>query len=384
MSRKPLPSGEVLFLPASGQALPGAQPAGPPIIRLQNVSKSFGKGTERIEALREINLEIAKGVIFGVMGLSGAGKSTLIRCINMLERPQSGTVEVAGQDMTRLSGRELMAARRRIGMIFQHFNLLSSRTVAGNVAFPLEIAGVPKERTGERVAELLALVGLRDRADAYPPQLSGGQKQRVGIARALANEPNVLLSDEATSALDPETTLQVLHLLRDINRRMGLTIVMITHELSVIREICDQVAVIDNGQLVEVGETAQVFTSPQSNMARRLLKGQVEAEIPPYLLQRAMNQMLVRLSFLGQVADRPVIAELTRRFPVTPNILYGRIDRMQDQPWGTLIVDLAGEPEAREAALAYLRRSGVQVELLGGTERHLEQAQLAEGGKVVG
>lgn len=367
MSNKPLPSGEVVLFPDGNDKTESTKP---PIIRLRNVSKSFGTGAGRIEALHEVSLDITPGVVFGVMGLSGAGKSTLIRCINMLERPDSGTVEVAGQELTRLSGQELMVARRRIGMIFQHFNLLSSRTVAGNIAFPLEIAGVSKEQIKTRVNELLDLVGLSGRADAYPTQLSGGQKQRVGIARALANEPDVLLSDEATSALDPETTLQVLHLLRDINRRMGLTIVMITHELSVIREICDQVAVIDDGRLVEVGDTSQVFTHPKSQMARRLLKGQMEAEIPPFLLERenGPGQRLVKLTFLGEVAERPIMAELVRKLPVTPNILYGRIDRVQDQPWGTLIVELAGEPTAVEAALSYLTQAGVRVESLGNSQ----------------
>ncbi|MGI6081634.1 MAG: methionine ABC transporter ATP-binding protein [Limnochordia bacterium] len=346
------------------------------MIRLHNVTKTFNSGTSRIEALNDISLDIKKGVIFGVIGLSGAGKSTLIRCINMLEKPDCGEIEVAGQQMTRLSESELMVARRRIGMIFQHFNLLASRTVAGNVAFPLEIAGLDKHLIRSRVQELLELVGLGDRADAYPTQLSGGQKQRVGIARALANEPDVLLSDEATSALDPETTLQVLHLLRDISRRMGLTIVMITHEMGVIREICDQVAVIDGGRLVEVGDTASVFTRPQSLVTRRLLRGQMEAEIPAELLHRKTHPgcRLVKLSFLGEVAEKPVIAELVRDIAVTPNILYGRIDRLQDRPWGTLIVELAGEPEDVEGALLYLNNVGVDVEVLGNGKSNSNQS----------
>jgi D-methionine transport system ATP-binding protein len=374
MRNKPLPSGEVVLFPDGRSSCATDSP----IIRLRDVAKSFGSGVGRIEALSGISLDIDQGVIFGIMGLSGAGKSTLIRCINMLERPDCGVVEVAGQEMTRLSGSELMVARRRIGMIFQHFNLLASRTVAGNVAFPLEIAGAAKPQIQVRVSELLELVGLAERADAYPTQLSGGQKQRVGIARALANEPDVLLSDEATSALDPETTLQVLHLLRDINRRMGLTIVMITHELGVIREICDKVAVIDEGHLVEVGDTPRVFTHPQSKMARRLLKGQMEAEIPPALLDRGTHpgRRLVKLTFLGDVAERPIIAELARQLPVMPNILYGRIDRVQEQPWGTLIVELAGEPSDVEAALLHLSRAGVDVEVLGNSE-HIHSDRFA-------
>ena len=365
MRNKPLPSGEVVLFPGEKRSPQATKTT--PIIRLRNVTKSFNSGATRIEALNDISLDIHRGVIFGVIGLSGAGKSTLIRCINMLEKPDCGEIEVAGQQMTRLSESELMVARRRIGMIFQHFNLLSSRTVAGNVAIPLEIAGFDKRSIRARVRELLELVGLADRADAYPTQLSGGQKQRVGIARALANEPDVLLSDEATSALDPETTLQVLHLLRDISRRMGLTIVMITHEMGVIREICDQVAVIDGGRLVEVGDTARVFTRPQSPVTRRLLRGQMEAEIHAELLKREPHPgcKLVKLSFLGEVAEKPVMAELVRHVAVTPNILYGRIDRLQDRPWGTLIVELAGEPEDVEKGLLYLKNVGVDVDVLG-------------------
>ncbi len=245
------------------------------VIRFRNVTKSYGKAHNRVDALHDVSFDVPKGAIFGVIGLSGAGKSTLIRCVNMLERPDSGYVEVSGRNMSQLAGRELITARRRIGMIFQHFNLLSSRTASRNIAFPLEIAGVPKAEIDRRVNELLHLVGVLEQATAYPAQLSGGQQQRVGIARALANNPEVLLSDEATSALDPETTVQVLHLLRDINKRLGVTILLITHEMAVIQEICDRVAVIDSGRLVEIGDTFQVFTNPRSDMARRLAQRHV-------------------------------------------------------------------------------------------------------------
>lgn len=349
-----------------------------PIVRLTDVNKTFGTGKDSVSALRNVSLSVPQGAIYGVIGLSGAGKSTLIRCINMLERPDSGSIAVAGREMTRLSGHELMVARRRIGMIFQHFNLLNSRNVYGNIAFPLEIAGVPKAKIKARVEELIELVGLNGRAKAYPAQLSGGQKQRVGIARALANEPDVLLSDEATSALDPETTIQVLQLIRDINRRTGVTVVMITHEMNVIREICDQVAVMNDGSVVEAGATADVFSQPQSSAARRLLRSQFESTPATVIpdLTNGDHHKLVKLSFAGASASAPIIAELIRSIAVTPNILYGRIDRMQGQPWGTLVVDLAGEPEAVKEALKYLERREVHVIELDVTA--IEQAKESE------
>jgi D-methionine transport system ATP-binding protein len=349
-----------------------------PIVRLTDVCKTFGTGKDSVNALRNVNLSVPKGSIYGVIGLSGAGKSTLIRCINMLEKPDSGSIEVAGREMTRQSGHELMVARRRIGMIFQHFNLLNSRNVFGNIAFPLEIAGVPKSKIKARVEELIELVGLHGRAKAYPTQLSGGQKQRIGIARALANEPDVLLSDEATSALDPETTIQVLQLIRDINRRTGVTVVMITHEMNVIREICDQVAVMNYGSVVESGATMDVFSRPQSMAAQRLLRSQFESSPATIIpdLSNGDHHKLVKLSFAGASASEPIIAELTRNISVTPNILYGRIDRMQGLPWGTLVVDLAGEPEAIQAALEYLERCEVHIIELD--EVTLEQTKESE------
>ncbi|MBE3578072.1 MAG: methionine ABC transporter ATP-binding protein [Limnochordales bacterium] len=343
-------------------------PAAEPLVVVEHLTKRFRQGGREIAALSDVSFEVYPGEIFGVMGLSGAGKSTLIRCINLLERPDEGRVVVAGQEMTRLSGPALMQARRRIGMIFQHFALLSSRTVAGNVAFPLEIAGVSRPVIAARVAELLDLVGLGDRAQAYPSQLSGGQKQRVGIARALASEPVLLLSDEATSALDPETTVSVLQLLKEINQKMGLTILMITHEMQVIRQICHRVAVIDQGRLVEVGPVAQVFSRPSSEVARRLLREQLQEDVPPYILERARKpgQRLLRLGFLGQVAQEPVVAELMRQFPVVVNVLFGRIEELGGVPWGRLVVEISGDPGQVVAACEYLRRRGVEVEEIEG------------------
>lgn len=335
-----------------------------PLVEVEHLTKRFRQGRREIVALDDVSFAVYPGEIFGVMGLSGAGKSTLIRCINLLERPDAGRVTVAGQEMTRLTGRSLMQARRRIGMIFQHFALLSSRTVAGNVAFPLEIAGFPRPEIRRRVDELLELVGLSDRAAAYPSQLSGGQKQRVGIARALAPEPVLLLSDEATSALDPETTLSVLHLLQEINRRMGLTILMITHEMHVIREICHRVAVIDQGRLVEIGPVAQVFSRPQSEAGQRLLRAQLQEDVPADILNRPRDSShrLFRLGFLGEVAHEPVVAEVVRTLPVMLNVLFGRIEQLGGVPWGRLVVEISGTPAAVEEARQYLKRRGVEVE----------------------
>lgn len=247
-------------------------PAAVPMLRLENVQKTYGRGAKQVQALRGVSLDVLPGEIFGIIGLSGAGKSTLIRCINLLERPEQGTVLIDGIDVTGFSGRRLRSVRRSIGMIFQHFNLLANRTAAGNISFPMEIVGKPKKERARRVAELLEFVGLSHKADRYPAELSGGEKQRVGIARALATEPRILLCDEATSALDPETTVSILNLLRSINRSLGLTIVMVTHQMHVVRSTCHRVAVLDQGHVVEVGPVDEVFANPQATMTRRLLK----------------------------------------------------------------------------------------------------------------
>ncbi|MGF7185568.1 D-methionine transport system ATP-binding protein [Desulfitispora alkaliphila] len=242
------------------------------MIKLEQVSKVYTAKKNTVQALNQVNLSIDKGTIYGIMGLSGAGKSTLIRCINLLEKPNSGRVLIDNCDLTKLDDKALREARKKIGMIFQHFNLLSSRTVYENVAFPLEIAGLSKEEIKTSVDELLSLVGLSEKSSSYPSELSGGQKQRVGIARALANEPKVLLCDEATSALDPETTQSILSLLKDINKKFGLTIVIITHEMHVIKDICDRVAIIDNGHIVEEAAVLKVFTEPQTEVAKKFVK----------------------------------------------------------------------------------------------------------------
>ncbi|NLY52709.1 MAG: methionine ABC transporter ATP-binding protein [Firmicutes bacterium] len=336
------------------------------MIKIRGLTKIYTDGQRELRALDNVSLDVKPGEIFGIIGLSGAGKSTLVRCINMLERPQEGQVLVNGIDMTALSKGDLRKARQKIGMIFQHFNLLSSRTVFGNVAFPLEITGIPKAEIRERVYELLRLVGLEDKADSYPAQLSGGQKQRVGIARALANRPEVLLCDEATSALDPETTTAVLELLQDINRKMGLTILLITHEMPVIQQVCDRVAVIENGRIVECGPVLDVFTRPETEEARRLVRGVIDIEIPPDLLEQHANGdgPLLKISFIGDSAGRPIMGALMQRFPVMVNILFGRIDHVKDTPFGTLVVQLSGENEAIAEATEFLAGQDLHVEVL--------------------
>ena len=324
------------------------------MISITDVYKIFDQGKQTTAALNGVSLEVAAGEIFGVLGPSGAGKSTLIRCVNLLERPTSGSIQVNGQELTTLSTPELRQARQRMGMIFQHFNLLSSRTVADNVAFPLEIAGVSKPARQARVRDLLALVGLSDKADAYPAALSGGQKQRVGIARALANEPDVLLSDEATSALDPQTTTAILDLLHDLNRRLGLTILLITHEMNVVRQICDRVAVLEAGRVVEQGPVAALVAQPGSRLAQAIFP---HNDVPSVL----DGATLATIIFVGPTADQPVLATLVRKFNVDVNILGGSIQAIAGQRVGQLQVEIAGEQA--QPALAYLREIGLSVEV---------------------
>lgn len=338
------------------------------LIELRNVSKTFITD-HKIQALKDVNLHIPKGEIFGIIGQSGAGKSTLIRCINGLEKPDTGEVIVDGVNMCKLNPVDLREARKRIGMIFQHFNLLASRTVAGNIAYPLEIAGVKRSAIKERVDELLHLVGLEDKANAYPRQLSGGQKQRVGIARALANRPQVLLCDEATSALDPETTKSVLHLLADINHKMGLTIVLITHEMAVIQEICDQVAVLDNGTIEEIGSVIEILARPRTDAAKRMVQGLISIQIPPELLERPKQSLtescvLLKLKFIGSRVHEPVISRMLRKFSVEANILFGKIDQIKDIPFGVLLVEICGLPDQVEKAIAYMNEQGVETEVV--------------------
>ncbi|WP_207460783.1 methionine ABC transporter ATP-binding protein [Azospirillum sp. SYSU D00513] len=343
------------------------------MITFEHVTKTFaarGSGAP-FQALADIDLGVARGEIFGVIGRSGAGKSTLLRSVNLLERPSSGRVLVDGVDMTALSPRDLREARRSIGMIFQHFNLLSARTVFDNVALPLELAGLPKARVRETVEPLLELVGLTDKRDRYPAELSGGQKQRVGIARALASKPKVLLSDEATSALDPETTQQILELLADINRRLGLTIMLITHEIAVIKEICHKVAVMEAGRILEQGPVFDIFARPRHETTRSFVDPVINRGIPPSLQGRlapepvAGANMVLRITFTGERATTPVISAISRRLNLDLNIWHGQIDEIQGAPFGTLVVEAVGDHSTTEAAISLLHDNNLGVEVLG-------------------
>ncbi len=339
-------------------------------IRFEGVEKAFDAAGGRVVALEEVTLEVSAGDICGIIGRSGAGKSTLLRMVNGLERPTAGTVTVGGRDVGRASGAELRAIRREVGMIFQHFDLLSSRTVHGNIALPLEIIGMPASQIRARVQELIARVGLEEQASRYPAELSGGQKQRVGIARALATNPRVLLSDEATSALDPETTQTVLGLLRDINRDLGLTILLITHEMAVVRDIASHMAVIDGGRIVEAGPTYDVFVEPKHPTTRSFLSGITGITLPAFIAGRMQqarpdgaSEEVVRVTFAGNHATDPMLAKLAGEMGIAANILAGAIEEIGPHPFGNLLisVDAARGSDAR----TYLERHGLLTEVLG-------------------
>ena len=342
------------------------------MIELKHISKIY-EGANRVEALKDISLTIEQGQIYGIIGQSGAGKSTLIRCINMLEVPTSGNVIIDGTDLTTLNEKQLREERKYIGMIFQHFNLLSSRTVYDNVAFPLELQGMSKAEIKERILPILDIVKLSDRLDNYPSQLSGGQKQRVGIARALASNPKVLLCDEATSALDPQTTKSILELLKDINQKLNLTIVLITHEMQVIREICDRVAVIEGGVILEEGTVVDVFTNPQEATTKDFISAVVSDNLPPEAPEHLElhdewiegTAPLVRLKFTGQATDEPVVAGLVKRFDLDVSILFGGVDYIQNTSVGRLILILNGDRTKAQAGLHYLNELNIGSEVIG-------------------
>ncbi|PAD70959.1 methionine ABC transporter ATP-binding protein [Bacillus sp. 7586-K] len=336
------------------------------MITLENVNKVYHTKSGEVKAVNNVNLEIEKGEIFGVIGYSGAGKSSLIRLLNGLEKPTSGNITVAGKRIDSIRGAELRKARLEISMIFQHFNLLWSRTVRENISFPLEIAGVKKLERKRRVDELIKLVGLEGREDSYPSQLSGGQKQRVGIARALANNPKVLLCDEATSALDPQTTDSILDLLVDINKRLGLTIVLITHEMHVIRKICNRVAVIEAGSIVEQGEVLELFKNPQQPITKRFLNQDNEPEETiEQLLEHYPDGKVIKLSFIGDSTEQPLITNLVRQFDINVNILQGKISQTQNGAYGTLFVQLQGEEAIINQAIAFIKENKIGVEVVG-------------------
>ena len=346
----------------------GIPPAPSPAIRLAGLNRHFGsRGGAGTRALDGVSLDILPGEIFGIVGRSGAGKSTLIRCVNLLERPDSGSVTVFGEDLLALDDAALRQRRRGIGMVFQHFNLLSSRTVAQNVAFPLEVAGVPAAERASRVAEALALVGLADKAENYPAQLSGGQKQRVGIARALAPRPRILLCDEATSALDPETTQEILALIRRLRDQLDLTVLLITHEMAVVKEICDRVAVMEKGQVIEEGRVFEVFTRPSHPTTRRFIADTIGHSIPPGTVARlpaarpGEERRLLQVLFAGPNSTRAVISEASRRFGIDLDIISGRIDAIAGEPFGLMALAAYGAPAEIEAAIAWFRELGLDV-----------------------
>ena len=331
-----------------------------PVVSFEHVSKSYTVQGRRFDALRDVSLEVRRGEVFGIVGYSGAGKSTLLRTVDALERPTSGRVVVDGREVSALRGRELYAARRRIGMVFQQFNLLSSRTVYGNVAYPLRLSGLSRDETVDRVEELLDFVGLGHKALDHPSRLSGGQKQRVGIARALATKPDVLISDEATSALDPQTTGEVLDLLRRANDEYGVTILLVTHEMEVIRSIADRVAVMQDGEVVETGSVYDVFSSPQHPTTSRFVSSVLHHRASSATLSRLREVhtgRLVHLHVVDRDSNDPFLSRVAREHDVDVNVVYGGVSELQGRLFGDLTVELLGDDDAVEAALGDLRRT---------------------------
>lgn len=328
------------------------------MIEFKNVSKTFSLGKRKVHAVKDVSLSIGKGEIFGIIGFSGAGKSTLLRLVNMLERPTSGSVFIQDIDVSTISSKELRTQRRNIGMIFQDFNLFNSRTVSGNIAYPLKLAGLPKKDIEERVQELLHFVGLADKAKDYPDQLSGGQKQRVGIARALATSPDILICDEATSALDPNTTADILRLLKKANQDLGITILLITHEMHVIQTICDKVAIMEDGEVIESGNVFDTFTKPQHETTKRFIRS-VQQDLPSKTLldewRSKGGTQLYRVIFKGDIASDPVLSQVTRKHGVDFNIVYGSIRELQERFFGNLLVSFVGDADAVSQVLAELR-----------------------------
>ena len=339
------------------------------LIQLTNVKKTFNGKNGNIQAVNDVSLNVEKGDIYGIVGYSGAGKSTLVRLLNGLELPTSGEVIVNDQDITKLKNKELRTFRKKIGMIFQHFNLLWSRTVLENIQLPLELAGVPKSKRKERAEELLRLVGLEGRGQAYPSQLSGGQKQRVGIARALANDPEILLCDEATSALDPQTTEEVLDLLLAINKKLNLTIVLITHEMNVIRKICNKVAVMELGKGVEEGDVLTVFRQPKKEVTKRFVQQDIEpeadsTELLAELIKEKPSGRLATLTFSERNANEPVISQAIRRYNIDVNVVYGKIKQVKEGSFGSLTVLMTGETKELDQAEVFIKEQGVGIEVI--------------------
>lgn len=341
------------------------------MIEFKDVSKTFITENNIVHAVKDVTFKISEGEVFGVIGYSGAGKSTLVRTINLLERPTEGEVIIGGDNILEYSNKELRQRRKKIGMIFQQFNLMNSRTVFENVAFALKGQGIAKKEISSRVYELLELVGISDKVSAYPRQLSGGQKQRVAIARALANDPDILLCDEATSALDPQTTKTILNLLRTLNERLKITIVVITHEMAVVKDICDRVAVMEDGYVVELGEVANVFANPQKDITKEFINStsnlsQIDLLLQndSKLIQLKAHQKLLRIDFFGESTSEALISKISHDFNTEASIIFANVEVIKDEILGSLIVILSGTLENQDAAIHYLVDSSVKVEVI--------------------
>ena len=357
------------------------------MIKVEHTNKTFSGKYGEVHALQDVSIHVEKGDIYGIIGFSGAGKSTLLRLVNGLETPDSGTVMVHDQDLGSLKKAELRKLRRKIGMVFQQFNLLDSKTVFHNIALPLILEKAPKDVIEKKVNEVLRFVELEDKKDTYVSQLSGGQKQRVGIARALTTTPDILLCDEATSALDPKTTLQILALLKKLNRQLGLTIVLITHEMQVVKEICNKVAVMEDGRIIEKGSSIQIFSNPEEELTKDFIRTatHLDQALETIIAHSAFadqiaNKWLVELSYIGNQTNEPLIAHLYSKYQVTANILYGNVELLQETPLGSLIVTLAGETKQRQKALDYLIKSGVKINILQKNELD-SRIKVIEGGR---
>ncbi|WEV45007.1 ATP-binding cassette domain-containing protein [Streptococcaceae bacterium ESL0687] len=336
------------------------------MIDLKDIVVKFKQGSKDVTAVNGVSLKIDKGDVYGIVGYSGAGKSTLVRVVNLLQKPTSGQVIVDGKNLEKLSGKELREERKKIGMIFQHFNLMESRTIYQNVAFPLKGSGLSKEEESKKVERLLDLVGILDKKNFYPSQLSGGQKQRVAIARALANDPKILLCDEATSALDPKTTLAILDLLREVNEVLGITIIVITHEMQVVKEICNKVAVMENGRVLEHGLVVDIFNQPEELLTRDFIRTATHIEqAEKKIISHNKDADIYELKFSGNNTGEPVIIELYKRFNLTATILYGNIEYLQDTPFGSLLVSFDQTPDLEELR-EYLKTQSVTIEEVGG------------------
>lgn len=347
------------------------------MIKLSGIEKIYSTHKASVTALKNIHLEVKAGEIFGVIGKSGAGKSTLIRCVNLLERPDKGSVIVDGKKLTLLSENALRQARRNIGMIFQHFNLLSSKTVFENIALPMRLAGISEQEIKKRVLSLLDLTHIADKQHQYPKQLSGGQKQRVAIARALASEPKVLLCDEATSALDPQTTRTILSLLKEINQRLGLTILLITHEMEVVKQICNRVALLEQGQLVEEADILKFLTTPKTMQGKNFVNALMRQELSPVIKNRLISAPkphalpIVKITFHGVAAAEPIIFHLIENIRLEINILQAQIELIKNETIGTMIIEINDKKNGLEEGLTYLKNKGLQVEVIGYVEHAL-------------